>query len=104
MAAREKKQVERGVIVSGNQNLPAHEFETETVELLLIDLQNATEKLARVVPRNLFPRVIAEEFGEGGLLVGIWRVLVNVHFDSHSMLNIDKQIAAGLAVQCFNQR
>jgi hypothetical protein len=38
------------------------------------------------------------------LLVGVGRVMVNVHLDAHAVLDVDEQIATGLAVQRLDER
>jgi hypothetical protein len=67
--AREKKKVERRVFVCRNQNFPTNKAKTEVIKLPFVNVKHASEEIARVVPGKLFPRVIAEEFGQSGLLI-----------------------------------
>ena len=55
MAAGKEQQVKSAAILLGNEHFAPGEAESELVQLLLVEVENANEEVLGIMARQLFP-------------------------------------------------
>ena len=99
MLGRVKEQVQPSSLAIRYQYLSTSETEPQPIKLLFVEVEHPAKKVTRIVSRQFLPRIISQELSQRRRLVRIWSVLVDVHFYTHTVLNINEEITPRFAMQ-----